>query len=327
MLFLLAFFVWINDQIGEDLSHSRTFNKKDLRALFQKYNVTEQQALYCCIQRGQVTWKSSSRSDGWRNPHIFIYFEQLSHRHTLPDTEFILLTDDGTNSSQPLPVFAFSKHRNAKNVCLFPDFEMLWELIDPERNWIPICQQHAAQFPWKVKSPIGFFRGCDTGVEDRLRLTLFSYHNPDLVDATFNRVGKPEIRALLDSLEKEVSGASIEDHFRYKYLFDVDGNASTYSRCRWILLSNCLLLKMQSDYCQWYYKALKPFVHFVPIRRDLSDLVETLDFLKSHDDEARQIAEQGRGLALELFSCETVDRYVVTLLEEYANRSHRPERR
>ena len=189
---------------------------------------------------------------------------------------------------------------------------MLWELTDPER------ERYADQLPWEVKSPIAFFRGADTGLGDRLRLTLFSYHHPELVDATFNRVEQPEIRAQLDSLGKEICGASIEHHFRYKYLFDVDGNASSYSRCRWILLSNSLLLKMESDYCQWYYKALQPFVHFVPIRSDLSDLIDTLDFLKSHDTEARQIAEQGRGVARDLFSYDMVDRYVVTLLEEYS---------
>ncbi len=123
-----ALVLWINEQIVEDLSDNRPFSKKDLRILFQNYNRTGQQALYCSIHRNRVTWKSSDRSDGWRNPHIFAYFEQLSHRHRLPDTEFILLTDDGANNSQPLPVFAFSKMCGVRNVCLFPDFEMLWEL-------------------------------------------------------------------------------------------------------------------------------------------------------------------------------------------------------
>jgi len=320
MLFLVCLSLWISEQIAEDLSQCAPFSKRDLRTLFQNYNKAGQQALYCRIQRNRITWKSSDRSDSWRNPHIFAYFEQLSQCHRLPNIEFIILTDDGTDTSQPLPVFAFSKKRDAKNVCLFPDFEMFWDLTDPKR------EQAIDRLSWENKTPIAFFRGADTGVEDRLRLTLFSYQHPELVDATFHRVEHSEVRALLESLGKQIVGASIEYHFRHKYLFDVDGYASTYSRCRWILLSNSLLLKVQSDYCQWYYKALQPFVHFVPIRRDLSDLIDTLAFLKSHDAEARQIAEQGRGVASELFSREVVDRYVITLLEEYANRSHRLER-
>ncbi len=321
MLFLVCLSLWISEQISEDLSNSSAFSKRDLRTLFQNYNSSGQQALYCRIQRNRITWKSSDRFDGWRNPHIFAYFKQLAHRHRLPDTEFILFTDDGTSTSQPLPVFAFSKRRDAKNVCLFPDFEMLWDLTDPKR------EQVVDKLSWESKTPIAFFRGADTGIEDRLRLTLFSYHHPELVDATFHRVERPEVRVLLESIGKQIVGAPIEHHFHYKYLFDVDGYASTYSRCRWILLSNSLLLKVQSDYCQWYYKALQPFIHFMPIRRDLSDLIDMLEFLKSHDAQARQIAELGRGVASELFSREAVDRYVITLLEEYANRFHRLERR
>lgn len=35
---------------------------------------------------------------------------------------------------------------------------------------------------------------------------------------------------------------------------------------------------------EWYYDILKPWVHYVPVKRDLSDLVEKIEWLKENDD-------------------------------------------
>ena len=49
---------------------------------------------------------------------------------------------------------------------------------------------------------------------------------------------------------------------------------------------------------QWYYSALVPWVHYVPVRGDLKDLDERLTWAMEHDQEAKEIAKRGRAFVL-----------------------------
>ena len=39
---------------------------------------------------------------------------------------------------------------------------------------------------------------------------------------------------------------------------------------------------------------LKPYVHYIPVEMDLSDLMDKIEWAKKHDDLARKIAENGQ---------------------------------
>ena len=65
---------------------------------------------------------------------------------------------------------------------------------------------------------------------------------------------------------------------------------------------------------------MKPWVHYVPVREDLSDLQEALDRCIANDDLAYEIANRGRTLGSEIFSSHAVENYIVQLLREYAKR-------
>ena len=55
-----------------------------------------------------------------------------------------------------------------------------------------------------------------------------------------------------------------------------------------------------SEYFEWWYKYLEPNVHFIPLKKDISDLVEKLKWAKENDDQAKKIAEAGSMLARKL---------------------------
>ena len=92
-------------------------------------------------------------------------------------------------------------------------------------------------------------------------------------------------------------GIPMVQHARYKFLFDVDGVANAWSFFDKLLMGSCVL-KIRSPYEQWYYSEIQEWVHFVPVERDLSNLIEILDWCSSHDGEAREIAERGQRYAL-----------------------------
>jgi Arabidopsis thaliana protein of unknown function (DUF821). len=59
------------------------------------------------------------------------------------------------------------------------------------------------------------------------------------------------------------------------------------------LLSRSVVLKIDSikGWRQWYYDRLTPWIHYVPIRSDFSDLAPIIRFLRNHPQVAEEIAD------------------------------------
>ena len=66
------------------------------------------------------------------------------------------------------------------------------------------------------------------------------------------------------------------------------------------------------------YGDLQPWVHYVPIKPDLSDLLDTIRYLRANDDMAREIGQRGRAFALANFSTEALDCYVADFVHRLA---------
>ena len=93
-----------------------------------------------------------------------------------------------------------------------------------------------------------------------------------------------------------------------KFALDIDGFTNAWSNFLVRLHLGCCVIKVESQggYRQWYYDRIRPWEHFVPVRADMSDLVEKIDWARSHDSEARRIAENGRAFARSMtFESET----------------------
>ncbi|KKB83975.1 lipopolysaccharide-modifying protein [Devosia limi DSM 17137] len=85
----------------------------------------------------------------------------------------------------------------------------------------------------------------------------------------------------------------------HKFAIDIDGYTNTWSNLLVRLLYGCCVLKVGSQfgYRQWYYDALRPFEHYVPVAADMSDFAEKIDWVRSHPAEAAAIAARGQALA------------------------------
>ena len=95
---------------------------------------------------------------------------------------------------------------------------------------------------------------------------------------------------------KLIEPISMKEQMEYKYILDIEGNASAY-RLGYLLSFKSVLLKVESEYKIWIDEFLKPHVHYLPIRKDFSDLAITIEWCKGHDKACEKIANN----AFELF--------------------------
>jgi Glycosyl transferase family 90 len=169
--------------------------------------------------------------------------------------------------------------------------------------------------PWQERSPIGYWRGGTSGKPidralgwrslPRIRLCAIGQENPNLIDAGISHIGQmPDTKS-----EQEIRDSGLmrpfvpaEEFRRYKYQIDIDGNTNSWPGLFQKLLTSSPVLKVASPagYRQWYYDRLRPWVNFVPVASDMSDIVETICWLHEHDDTARRIGENGQALAMSL---------------------------
>ena len=85
----------------------------------------------------------------------------------------------------------------------------------------------------------------------------------------------------------------------HKFTIDIDGRTNSFGTMLCRLILGCCVLKVGSakDWSQWYYDSVKPWVHFIPILSDMSDLVEKIAWCREHDQECQRIAAEGRAFA------------------------------
>ena len=107
------------------------------------------------------------------------------------------------------------------------------------------------------------------------------------------------------------SRLSVVDMLQFKYVLDIDGYASTYSGTFWKLYSGSVLLKQTSVWRQWYYDRLIPWVHYVPINNNFSDLSDKIEWCIKNDDLARKISENARAFVKKALNWGEVHKWLV----------------
>ncbi|CAL8406791.1 unnamed protein product [Arctogadus glacialis] len=255
----------------------------------------------------------------------------------LADMEMVINVRDYPQAPgwvQPtFPVLSFSKTADYQDIMypawtfweggpavwpIYPTGLGRWDLMRDD------LERSSAQWPWKNKDPKGFFRGSRTSAE-RDPLILLSRENPELVDAEYtkNQAWKSERDTLGRPPAKEIP---LVDHCKYKYLFNFRGVAASF-RLKHLFLCGSLVFHVGDEWHEFFYGQLRPWVHYVPLRQDLADVRELLQFVKHHDAIAQDIALRGRQFILEHLKMEDVSCYWEQLLSQFGRLlQYRPQR-
>jgi hypothetical protein len=181
--------------------------------------------------------------------------------------------------------------------------------------------------PWEKKENILFWRGGVSG--------WWSYGGSwriDVVKACLT-IPKTDIKFVdcyvrpycnpTDTPELFADKVDVLDQLKYKALLYLDGNSSA-SNATWIFASGCVPVFV-SIHEFWFRDFLVPWVHYIPVQWDLSDLSEKIQWIWDNDDNARQIAENALELSRTVLSCANQRNYIKyeidKLIEEH-NREH-----
>jgi hypothetical protein len=163
--------------------------------------------------------------------------------------------------------------------------------------------QGTPELDWDKKMERVVFRGGPTGCgytpETNMRIKLATMRSEDFdvglvktSSANLRFDAKHGLGALYIKVKPVGFLDLMEDQSKYKYIVHVDGNVAAYRLLK-SMLTGSLILRVKSPYTLWVDHVLKPGVHYVEVKEDLSDLQEVFEWCKAHDEEARNIARAG----------------------------------
>jgi len=122
----------------------------------------------------------------------------------------------------------------------------------------------------------------------------------------------------------------LEENNNYKYIFDVDGNGWS-GRFHRLMLSNSAVLK-STIMPEWYQQRIMPWVHYIPVKVDYTDLYDILGFFiggpedeSGHDALGKRIARQGQQWTKENWREVDMQAYLFRLFLEYGRLLNRSE--
>ena len=78
------------------------------------------------------------------------------------------------------------------------------------------------------------------------------------------------------------------------------------------------MFKQKSPYYEHFYKDLQPWKHYIPLTRNLSDLIDKILWTKDHDEESMMIGKRGSAYARSNLMPGSVFCYYTLLLQQWA---------
>jgi hypothetical protein len=106
-------------------------------------------------------------------------------------------------------------------------------------------------------------------------------------------------------------------------LLDVQGTGYS-GRLKMLLHSGRPVLVVDRPWREWFWDHLEPMTHYIPVRRDLSDLVDKARWVQDHREEAAAIGRAGQRLAQRLLTRSSAVAEWARILSNAANLAPAP---
>ncbi len=242
-------------------------------------------------------------------------------------------TDLGEHDySKHIPILSISGQRNYLDIPIPNYDDVMFVLKYPQRYGAGAAADPDPSYVtrWEDKSyEKAVFRGGPTGCgyteKTNMRIKLAKMKS-SLLDAKLtNKDGNTvDSKAIkfdpkygLGSMNTNIGMSgnflTMADQSKYKYIIHVDGNVNAY-RLLATMLTGSLILRVTSQYTSWVDHMLQHKVHYVPVKADLSDLLDVIRWCKKNDDKCQEIARNGMEFARSILSKKYIQSYLQNAL-------------
>ncbi|XP_053563771.1 protein O-glucosyltransferase 2 [Bombina bombina] len=305
-------------QIQRDLEPFTSVDPDKIAVEIPKRFGERQSLCHYTIKDNKVYIKTYGEHVGFR---IFMdsLLLSLTCKVKVPDIEFFVNLGDWPLEKRKVssihPIFSWCGSSETRDIVM-PTYDLTDSILETMgRVSLDLMSVQANTGPkWEEKNNTAFWRGRDS-CKERLELVKMSRKYPHLIDAAFTHF-------FFFQHNESLYGPIVEPipffyFFKYKYQILIDGTVAAY-RMPYLLAGNSVILKQDSIYYEHFYSELKPWKHYVPFKRDLSDLLEKIQWVKDHDEEARKIAEAGNEFARNNLMGDHIYCYYFKLFQAYA---------
>lgn len=204
-----------------------------------------------------------------------------------------------------VPSISWETRSDWHDVHLIPD--LYYFLAGGYENFDP------ALMPWEDRRPSIVWRGSSTGLfwqtlsvlDDlpRYRMCKIAQQLGARADVGLTDVVQAypeEAERIRERLSREgllKPFIPMTEMARHRFIMDIDGNSNSWNFMQKLRLG-CCVLRVESQWRQWFADRLIAWEHYVPVASDLSDLVERTDWCFANSRECSAIAERGRQFAI-----------------------------
>ncbi|XP_056640129.1 protein O-glucosyltransferase 2-like isoform X1 [Diorhabda sublineata] len=304
--------------INDKLSVFRKINWTEQRKeIIERFNQPHSVSLcHYIVKNNKIYRKCYGKYVGF---NIFVdnILLSLTRKVVLPDVEFFSNLGDWPLSTlkKKYPIFSWCGSTDSFDI-IMPTYDITESTLENlGRVTLDVLSvQGNTDGPWETRIPKLFWRGRDSN-QYRLELIKLSKEYPDLINASLTNF-------FFYRDQEHIYGPKTEHisffkFFQYKYQLAIDGTVATY-RMPYLLAGGSLVFKPESKYFEHYYKDLKPYVHYVPVKSDISDLIEKIKWAINNDKEAKEIASNAQKFVNENLLPKNIFCYYFHLFNEFS---------
>jgi Glycosyl transferase family 90 len=277
-------------------------------------------------------------------------FDDLCLERRIPDVDlfinrrdFPLLKKDGTEPYEEIfgpgrQLLSHSYPSYVPILSMVEDEEFADIPIPTPEDWARICAESLppkyfmatkrtldpfsddAELNWDRKIGKAVFRGSATGKgigDNNLRVKLCSLSDVEArIDAQIcgggHRYYIEKGSLVKQHSERAFNFLSRRQQSCFKYIINVSGHVRAHRLSAEFSYGSVILI-VGGRYKLWFEKSIKEWVHYVPVKEDLSDLIQQIDWCEANDTECRKIALAARQFYEKYLSREAVLDYLETL--------------
>jgi hypothetical protein len=228
----------------------------------------------------------TSKEPAWKYYMAEIREYYRRFRHQFPaetDPRFIFVPGDVSHTTKDIPFLSKTRpisSTDGKNVIL---------PFNNARHWDPVSHVKENDIPFDKKKNKAIWRGIANGKDKRSAMInmYYKFSDPNVIDIGFTKFLPSYVGNRKQEMIKDTK--TMKELLTCKYLISVEGN-DVATNLKWVLASNSVCIMPIPRTESWLMEGLLiPWVHYIPINDDFSNLEETIQWGNENPDDVIRI--------------------------------------